>query len=316
MSGSATAKSPKITKPEGGSGRAPLGRGLSALFGEEGAAAPATAGRAGSPIQVNLTRLKPSHVQPRHHFDEKALGELADSIRERGILQPLLVRPAPGAVGHYEILAGERRWRAAQLAGLHEVPVVVRAMEDVAALEAALIENIQREDLEPLEEAEGYRRLMQEYQHTQETMAKVVGKSRPHIANMLRLLNLPEAVKTYMRAGLLSAGHARALLAAADPAALAKQVVDKGLSVRQTESLARRSAEGKGGKATGKTKSTNNVDTQAIEKELAGYLGLKVEIKGQGATGSLTLHYKTLDQLDDVLNRLSRPLPAGGPGRR
>ncbi|WP_114395462.1 ParB/RepB/Spo0J family partition protein [Oleisolibacter albus] len=288
--------------------RTGLGRGLSALFGEA----------AGSEEEqqvdrVRLTRLlpidqvRPGKYQPRRHFNEEELRALVESVRERGVLQPLLVRKDPAAQpGHtqYEIIAGERRWRAAQLAGLHEVPVLVRTLSDREALEIALIENIQRQDLTPLEEAEGFRRLMDEFEHTQEDLARAVGKSRSHVANMLRLLSLPDAVKQMVQDGLLSMGHARALLTAADPVALARLVVEKGLNVRQTEQLVKQVAAG--AEPAAKTPKVKAPDTVALEKEVSHVLGLKVTVSTNGPKGVLQIHYKTLDQLDGVLNRILR----------
>lgn len=282
-----------------------LGRGLSALFGDAGDDY-AAIDKVRQSKQVPIEFVHPGPFQPRRKFEEEAIQGLVESIREKGILQPLLVRRDPQAANAYEIICGERRWRAAQMAGLHEVPVIVREMEDREALEISLIENIQRQDLTPLEEAEGYRRLLDEFQHTQEDLGRVVGKSRSHIANMLRLLALPEPVKQLVQDGTLSAGHARAILTAADPAGLAAEVVRGGLNVRQTEELAR------GGEAprptaarkTGKPGQEKDADLLSLEKELSGQLGLKVKISPRGQGGLLTVEYRGLDQLDDVLRRL------------
>src|ERR1700722_6345008 len=238
----------QISKPS------PLGRGLSALFGDADAsyqakpiqaAAPATSEKTArtGPLMIALTWLQPGTLHPRRHFDEDALKGLAESIRERGIIEPLVVRSVRDAKDSYEIIAGERRWRAAQKAGLHEVPVVVRELSDREALEFGLIENVQRQDLSPLEEAEGYKRLMDEFQHTQDNLAKIVGKSRPHITNMLRILTLPAAVKQMIADGTLSLGHARAIVTARNPLALAQEIAKKGLNVRQAEALAKRVSE-------------------------------------------------------------------------
>ncbi|MFY9288252.1 MAG: ParB/RepB/Spo0J family partition protein [Alphaproteobacteria bacterium] len=295
-----------MTKP------APLGRGLSALFGDADASyqpKPIQPKAAVAPAQnerglrtMPLAWLQPGSYQPRRHFDEDAIKGLAQSIQERGILEPLLVRSVPNAKDAFEIIAGERRWRAAQIAGLHEVPVVVREITDREALEFGLIENIQRQDLSPLEESEGYQRLIDEFNYTQENLAKIVGKSRPHITNMLRLLTLPAAVKQMIEMGDLTLGHARALITCKDPVALAKEIARKGLNVRQAESLANQSK----GKVTAKRSenTTESSDVVALEKELERVIGLKVKVKTEGKAGSLTLFYKDLDQLDDIIKKL------------
>ena len=281
-----------------------LGRGLSALLGEvavPGADAPTRAGDAAArgtrPIPVEL--IEPGAFQPRRTFSEDALAALAQSIREKGILQPLLVRPHPQRSGLFELIAGERRWRAAQAAGLHEVPALVRAMGDREALEVALIENIQRQDLDPMEEADGYRRLVVEFGHTQEALATVIGKSRSHIANTLRLLGLPERIQQFVSEGTLSAGHARALIGAAAPVRLAEEVVSRGLNVRQTERLAQadkpRRTRPQPAAAPG---------TQALARELGRTLGLQVELRPAGNGGQLVIRYSSLDQLDEVLRVL------------
>jgi ParB family chromosome partitioning protein len=288
-----------------------LGRGLAALLGDEddpAAAAPAEPVRATRHAATGQLRANP--FQPRRVFDEEALQALADSIKAQGLIQPILVRRAPDDPNGYEIIAGERRWRAAQMAQLHEVPIVVRDMADSEALELAIVENVQRRDLTPLEESWGYQRLMDEFQHTQEDLARVVGKSRSHIANMLRLLQLPDGVKDLVQGGAISAGHARALLNAEDIEGLARKVADKGLSVRETERLAQQvkaaakgqaPAAGRSSKAAKKTP-----DTRQLEEQLSGLLGLSVSIddQGGGRGGAVTIRYKTLDQLDDVLRRL------------
>ena len=287
--------------------RRSLGRGLSALLGEDvtpDAAAPAAgADRAFKTVAIDL--LHPGRYQPRRAVDPDQIKELAQSIREKGIIQPILVRRHPKDHNAYEIIAGERRWRAAQQAALHDVPVIVKELSDQDSLEFALIENLQRQDLTALEEAIGYRRLMEEFSHTQEALARVLGKSRSHVANMLRLLNLPEPVKTMLDKGELSAGHARTLLTAKDPLALAKRIVAEGLNVRQAEKLAKGE---EGGQSTaGRAAPPKDADTLALEKELANLLGLHVEIRYKGGGGTLTLHYKALEQLEDVIDRLSRP---------
>jgi ParB family transcriptional regulator, chromosome partitioning protein len=290
---------------EGQGRRRGLGRGLSALIADEAEAPQRGVARAGGTRPVPIERLHPGRYQPRRNFDEAQMAALVQSVQSQGILQPLLVRPHPQINDAFEIVAGERRWRAAQLAQLHEVPVVVREVADRDALEIALVENVQRQDLAPLEEAEGYSRLVDEFGHTQEALARALGKSRSHITNMLRLLGLPEPVRRLLDEGSLSAGHARALLGAADPAALAAEVVRRGLNVRQTEDLARaRKPEGKGGRRTtaGKFK---DADTLALERELTQGLGLKVTITPLGRGGSLEIRYGSLEQLDDLLKRLS-----------
>lgn len=225
---------------------------------------------------------------------------------EKGILQPLLVRRDPDSTNEYEIIAGERRWRAAQMAGLHEVPVVIRDLSDREALEIALIENIQRQDLTALEEAEGYRRLMEEFQHTQEDLAKVVGKSRSHVANMMRLLALPDPIKGLVQDGSLTAGHARALLTVDDPVAVAREVVKRGLNVRQTEDLVR-AGDAKPKRPGGRPAEAplKDIDLMNLEEEISARIGLRVAIAPQsGKRGTITIHYQTLDQLDDVIRRL------------
>ena len=286
-----------------------LGRGLSALLGDETGEDARPEGPHAPPRAVPIEYLRPSRFQPRRQINEGDLRELAESIAVRGVLQPILVRPDPEQPDRFEIIAGERRWRASQLARVHEVPVIVREFSDGEALEVALIENLQRQDLSPLEEAEGYRRLMDEYAHTQDDVAKVVGKSRSHVANTMRLLALPGPIKRLIDEGLLSAGHARALLAAAEPEAVARRVLDRGLNVRQTEHLvgSRRAERDKRKRAAAK-----DADTLAIERDLSNALGLSVEIRFSGARGSLVLYYTSLDQLDDILHRLSR----GTHGRR
>ena len=274
-----------------------LGRGLGALMGEAGAVAPGH-----EPATLATADLAPGPFQPRRNFDDDELASLADSVRERGIMQPILVRPDPKAEGRYEIVAGERRWRAAQAAQLHEVPVIIRELDDRDSLEFALIENIQRQDLGALEEAEGYRRLIDEFELTQETLAQQVGKSRSHVANMLRLLSLPDGVREMVDAGALSAGHARALLAAQDPEALAKTVAAKGLNVRQTETLVKQAASGLVKALVEKV--PRNPDTVKLEEDLAGALGMRVRLVERGEAGELRIAYRSLEQLDDLIARL------------
>jgi ParB family chromosome partitioning protein len=287
-----------------------LGRGLSALLGEE-AADYAALDQVRAAKTVPIASLKPGRYQPRRRFAEEEIEALADSIRERGILQPLLVRRDPNDASGYEIVAGERRWRAAQLAQVHEVPVIIKELTDSGALEVALIENVQRQDLNPLEEGAGYSRLIDEFGYTQEALGKIVGKSRSHVANTLRLLNLPPLVRKLVEDGTLSAGHARALLNVDDPDGLARKVVSKGLNVRQTEKLVQRHREPA---ETAPPAAGKDADTVALERDLSNLLGLKVSVKFKAGGGELTIHYASLDQLDEVLRRLSHPQPAAGAG--
>lgn len=280
--------------------RRTLGRGLSALLGED---EPEPNDRQGGVKLISVDMLRPGSFQPRKHFDEESLVALSDSVRERGVLQPLLVRQHPEIPTEYEIIAGERRWRAAQMAQLHEVPVLVQNFSDREALEVALVENIQRADLTPLEEAEGYQRLMDEFDHTQEDLAQAVGKSRSHVANMMRLLSLPDPIKAFVNDGKLSAGHARALLGSSDPIALAEEVMSRGLNVRDTERLTQ-SSKGPSSRVP-RPVPEKDPDTAALERDLANLLGLKVSIDFRGQGGSITIQYRTLEQLDDVLRRLN-----------
>jgi ParB family chromosome partitioning protein len=286
-----------------------LGRGLSALLGEPSVALEEAPGAgAGSPLKglrsLPVEKLKPGRFQPRRVFDQAAIDDLVESVKEKGILQPILVRPLPEEPDCFEIIAGERRWRAAQAALLHEVPVIIRELSDREALEVALIENLQRQDLSPLEEAEGYRRLMDDFSHTQEALAKTVGKSRSHVANTMRLLALPDRIKQLLDDGSLTAGHARALLTCSDPVGLADQVVARGLNVRQTEKLASQGPEkGKSPKNGGSP--AKDADLLSLERDLTNLLGLKVSIVLQGKGGEISVQYATLEQLDDVLHRLS-----------
>ena len=276
--------------------RRQLGRGLAALFGEaEGDAAADLAPQRQVPIEL----IRPGAFQPRRRFAEAELDALAQSIREKGILQPLLVRPLAGEEAALELVAGERRWRAAQRVGVHEVPVIVRPLADSEALEIALVENVQREDLAPLEEAEAYSRLMEEFGRTQASLAEAVGKSRSHVANTLRLLSLPAPVRRRLDEGELSAGHARALLAATDPVALAAEVVRRGLNVRATERLVQRRAE-----MPRPRRRLPDADTVTLERDLGALLGLRVTLEPKKRGGALTLHYASLDQLDRVLRLL------------
>jgi ParB family chromosome partitioning protein len=291
--------------------RRSLGRGLSALLGEEGAVA--TGETIGGPHSVAVELLHPSRYQPRRDFNPENLQGLVDSIKAQGILQPLLVRRHPETEGHYEIIAGERRWRAAQVARLHEVPIVLRDLPERDVLEIAIVENIQRQDLNPLEEAEGYRRLLDEFAHTQEDLARVVGKSRSHIANLLRLLALPLEVCELLRQGKITAGHARALIGMEDAVKVAQEIVEGGLSVRQVERMAqsrsRQKEQTDRPPGTASLAGPKDADTAALERELTELLGLKVQIVFDGTGGILSVHYRTLEQLDDVLRRLNNPPP-------
>jgi ParB family chromosome partitioning protein len=279
--------------------RASLGRGLASLFGETGVKA---LGDAGAARSVPIETIRPSPFQPRRHFGDEELEALAQSIREKGIVQPLLVRPIEDAEADFELVAGERRWRAAQRVGLHQVPVVVRALADSEALEIALVENLQREDLSAIEEAEAYSRLLREFGRSQASLAEAVGKSRSHVANTLRLLSLPAPVRRQLEDGALSAGHARALLGAPDPVAVASEVARRGLNVRATEALVRRRA----AEPPRRPIPARDADTEALEAELAAALGLRVAFSPKRRGGALTLHYTTLDQLDRLLGLLRR----------
>jgi ParB family chromosome partitioning protein len=295
--------------------RGNLGRGLAALFGDEEEGVVELDQRR-SAKDVPIEQIHPNANQPRRHFTEDALEELSESIRSNGVLQPILVRDHGERPGEYEIVAGERRWRAAQRAQLHQVPVVIREIDDGQALELALVENLQREDLMALEEADAYHRLMETFGYTQEALAKDLGKSRSHIANTLRLRALPDAVKALLEVGELRAGHARALLSADEPETLARQIVKKRLSVRQVERLIqqqklRQGAKARAPKSMPKPGIEKDPDTIALERDLSDMLGLKVTIDFQDEGGALTIRYKTLEQLDDVLRRLNQtPDPA------
>jgi ParB family transcriptional regulator, chromosome partitioning protein len=288
-----------------------LGRGLSALLGGYEDGAPPRADAGATPRSLPIAQLSPSPLQPRRNFDEEALAELTSSVREKGVLQPILVRPSAKADGSYEIVAGERRWRAAQRAGVHEVPVVVRDLTDGQVLELALIENIQRADLNAVEEARGYKTLIEQFRYTQDQLSKVIGKSRPHIANSLRLLTLPEAVQAYIASGALSAGHARTLVGRADAEALAAEIVKGALSVRAAEDLVKKPAAAKSAPHRA-AKPDKDPDTIGLEKRTSDVLGLKVEINDKGAKGGdVRITYKTLEQLDDICARLSRATITG-----
>jgi ParB family transcriptional regulator, chromosome partitioning protein len=286
-----------------------LGRGLSALMADVGPAVATSTSPARAEHLIAIDRISPNPDQPRRSFPEDALDDLAASIREKGIIQPLILRADPRRPDGFQIVAGERRWRAAQRAQLHEVPAIVRDLDDTEVLEVAIIENIQRADLNPVEEAASYRQLMDRFGHTQERMAEALGKSRSHIANMLRLLNLAPDTLALLRDGKITTGHARALLTAQDPSALARRIVDEGLSVRETERLAKEPPKDKGGagpKGKGRA-AEKDADTRALENDLAAALGMTVSIDHDagGEAGRLTVRYRSFEELDELCRRLS-----------
>ncbi len=281
-----------------------LGRGLSALLDEATAAGE---GAAPGNREIPIEQIHRNAAQPRMDFDVDDLEVLTASVREKGVLQPILVRPSPEQPGEYQIVAGERRWRAAQAAGLATIPVVLRELDDLETLEIAIIENVQRADLNPIEEASGYRALMDRFGRTQEDVARTVGKSRSHVANTLRLLDLPPTMVIMLRLGKLSAGHARAVASAPDPLVLAHRVVEQGLSVRAAEALARRAqSDAAPARPNDEDAPRRDADTRALEEDLARALGLAVEIGHRRGGGELTIRYKTLEQLDDLCRRLTR----------
>ncbi|QIE41012.1 ParB/RepB/Spo0J family partition protein [Meridianimarinicoccus aquatilis] len=292
-----------------------LGRGLSALMADVAVPDQTGVGRPTGERRLPIEQIKPNPDQPRRRFQESDLTDLANSIREKGVIQPLIVRPTPGQEDVFQIVAGERRWRAAQMAQLHELPVLVREMDDTEVLEIAIIENIQRADLNPVEEAAGYRQLMDRFGHTQERLAEALGKSRSHIANLLRLLNLPTEVQSMMIEGRLSAGHARALITTDDPLKLARVVVEKGLSVRETEKLTK--TESPDPRKTAKRHTSDggekDADTRVLEQDLTANLGMKVSVnhKDGKESGTITISYKSLDQLDELCRVLSLTPTAG-----
>lgn len=290
-----------------GGKRSHLGRGLDALFGEEPEENYGSLDKLRQTRTVPISRLRANPDQPRRLFDQTALAELVASVEAQGVLTPLLVRPIEGREDEFEIVAGERRWRAAQQARLHEVPVVIRALDDRQVLEIGLVENVQREDLSPIEEAQAYGRLISEFSFTQEDLAKTVGKSRSHVANTLRLLDLPQPVLAMVENGTLSAGHGRALLSAADPVSLARLVAEKSLSVRETERLAKKSADqAASDAASARAVPEKDADSMALERELAVLLGMKVQLKPKTLqAGTLSIEYSSLEQLDELLRRLS-----------
>ena len=299
---------------EAGSRRKGLGRGLEALLGGDGLAGEPSrspqdtqeSAGGGTVLRLPIGDLRPGKFQPRRNFDEGELEALSASIGEKGVLQPVLVRRHPDETGCWELVAGERRWLAAQRAGLREIPAIVHDLSDAETLEAAIVENVQRQDLTPLEEADGYSRLIDEFGYTQAALSKILGKSRSHVANSLRLRNLSDGVKALLDTGALTAGHARTLLSAADPDALARKIVDDGLSVRAAEKLAR----GGTGRSTARTSrrgaapTEKDADTLALERALEDRLGLKVAIEHKGPGGQVAIRYASLEQFDDLLTRL------------
>src|SRR3984893_4019447 len=283
--------------------RSRLGRGLASLIGHGGCEA-ADLDRPRAQRKVPIEFLKPNPRNPRREFADTELGELAESIKQHGVIQPIVVRPVKGVQDRFEIIAGERRWRASQIAGLHDVPIVPVDVSDGDALELAIIENVQREDLNAMEEAQGYHALANEFKRSQEEIAKIVGKSRSHVANMMRLTKLPAEVQAYIAQGQLSAGHARALLAVPDPVATAKRIVEQGLNVRQAEALAhdegvpeRKPQKARGGKV-------KDADTIALEKRVSDALGLAVSVDHRDPGGTVHIRYSDLEQLDEILRRL------------
>jgi ParB family chromosome partitioning protein len=290
--------------------RGNLGRGLSSLLGE---GAGQKSGRDGAPRPLPIDKIHANPHQPRRHFSHQALADLTASIAEKGILQPILVRPLASDRGeNYEIVAGERRWRAAQRAGLHEMPALVRTLDDTEVLEIALVENVQRADLDAIEEAEGYRRLLEEFGRSQEEIAQAIGKSRSHVANLVRLLALPAAIRAMVSDGRLSAGHARALVTAADPAAVAAVVLRDGLNVRQTEALVKQLPGQGAGQLDSdmvekRRQAVKDADTRALETDLSARLGLKTMISFDQKTGGgrISFIYRDLDGLDDLIARLT-----------
>jgi ParB family chromosome partitioning protein len=284
--------------------RSRLGRGLAALIGDVGTESAVERPR--GQRRAPTSSLRPNARNPRRIFADDELDELAASLRERGMIQPIVARPVRGAHDAYEIIAGERRWRAAQRAGLHEVPVVIIEATDDESLQLAIIENVQRADLNPLEEAEGYRALMEDYSHTQDDIAKMVGKSRSHVANTLRLLKLPPSIRGYIFKGKLDAGHARMLVGQPNAEKLADEIVARGLNVRQVEEIARQES-GRNGKSHARKRSAEkSADTLALEKRLSDALGLVVSIEARGERGVVSIRFGNLDQLDDLVQRLEK----------
>ena len=304
--------SPKAAKSAAGKPRG-LGRGLSSLLGDAGAAAGSqqnsaagTGGEAASPsglIELPIEWINSGPWQPRRRFDTESLSELADSIRSKGLVQPVLVRPRAGTANRYELIAGERRWRAAQMAQLHNIPAIIRELSDEEAYELALIENIQRTDLSAIEEAEGYRQLIDSFGYTQEQLSEIIGKSRSHIANLMRLLGLPDAVRDMIVDGRLTMGQARPLIGQEDSLALARQIADKGLSARQAEALVAKPRQARAG---GTPKPAKSADLEGIEAALKSKLGLNLDIdwNEKSGTGRMTIRFTTLEQMDQVMAKL------------
>lgn len=285
-------------------GRSRLGRGLAALIGDVGDETKVVE-RARGARKAPIEFVKANPRNPRRNFADEELDELSASIKQRGIIQPIVVRAIKGAADQFEIVAGERRWRAAQRAGLHEVPIITVEVTDAEALELAIIENVQRADLNPLEEAMGYQSLIDQYKHSQNDVAQFVGKSRPHVANTLRLLQLPDTVKAYINAGQLTAGHARALVGQPNAEEIARDIVNRGLNVRQVEALTQ-PKDGKGPAKAGKGKSRKDADTMALERRVSDALGLNVTIEHRGKGGTVHVAYGDLEQMEEVLRRLER----------
>ncbi len=284
-----------------------LGRGLAQLIGDMDApTSPATAAQISADRRVPIEMIVRNPRNPRRDFVEEQLEDLAQSIKMHGVVQPIVVRPEPGNSGRYEIIAGERRWRASQRAGLTEVPVIIRAVDDREALEIAIVENVQRSDLNPVEEALGYQQLIDDHQYTQADLGGVIGKSRSHVANSLRLLKLPDSVRKMLETGLLSAGHARTLITAEQPEVLAERIIKDGLSVRQAEALSQEILNPKPTKDTGNKRTDKDPDTRALEKLLSDKTGMSVEIDHRGQGGVVTVRYKSLEQLDSICQRLQR----------
>lgn len=284
-------------------GRSRLGRGLAALIGDVGEET-AAIDRVRATRRVPIAFIRANPRNPRRLFREEDLTELADSIRERGIIQPIVVRAVAGTADAYEIVAGERRWRAAQRAGVHDVPIHLVEVGDREALELAIIENVQRADLNPLEEALGYQELIEQFGYAQADLARIIGKSRSHVANTLRLMKLPEGVQDLLRDGKLTAGHARALLSHDEPERLASEIVDKGLNVRQVEALAQEQAEDQGRRVQRRERVEKDADTKALEKALGDALGMVVSVDHRGSGGEVRIRYRSLEQLDEVCRRL------------
>jgi ParB family chromosome partitioning protein len=284
--------------------RSRLGRGLASLIGDVGGEA-AHLERPRAQRKVPIEFLKANPRNPRRQFSDAELGELADSIKQHGVIQPIAVRPVKGAADRYEIIAGERRWRAAQIAGLHEVPIVPLDVSDSDALEIAIIENVQREDLNAMEEAQGYHALANEFSRSADEIAKIVGKSRSHVANMMRLTKLPEEVQALIASGELTAGHARALIGVPDPAATAKRIIAEGLNVRQVETLVHDIGVPTRKPRNARGALVKDADTLALEKRVGDILGLAVSVDHKGPSGTMHIKYRDLEQLDEILRRLN-----------